>query len=211
MKDNLTPEDRLLRLIRKGKSDGTVTEKKNISDNQKPVQLQEPAAIEYPGNFLIQKYASFFSLHKIIPLLFISGLIYLAISLVYPFIGPKEISLPKIDSEKSIFLEPGLKQEVKPYEYYLKGVENRQIFSSSGTASKDAARPLAGANIDITKDISLVGIVSGDNPQAVIEDKKAQKTYYLNKGQFIGEAQIQDIKEGKVIINYQGQNYELYL
>ena len=67
------------------------------------------------------------------------------------------------------------------------------------------------SNTDLVKQLNLVGIIAGENPQAVIEDKNTQKTYYLNKGQFLGEIQLEDILEGKIIINHKGQRFELYL
>ena len=80
------------------------------------------------------------------------------------------------------------------------------MFNNAGTS-----QPAIAANVDLLKDITLVGIITGANPQAVIEDKKSLKNYYVTKGQFIGQMQVEDIQEGKIIINYKGQKYELYL
>lgn len=193
MKDNILPEEKLLRLIRGKKKQDLAIEKKS-----------KPSV--YP---LAQKYLTFLDLRKLIFLAFIGSLIYLVISLLYPWLGLKRIKLPKLTPGKIVKMEIGQKGEVKPYEFYEKGIENRQIFGQ--VLGQEAGIPMNVANTDLLKDINLVGIISGENPQAIIEDKKSQKTFYLNEGQFIGEFQLEDIQEGKIILNYKGQRYELYL
>jgi type II secretory pathway component PulC len=101
-------------------------------------------------------------------------------------------------------------QEVKPYEFYLEGIKSKQIFSSA-SRPEETARPASAASADLIKGINLVGIISGDRPQAIIEDKIMQKTYYVAKGQFVGAFQVEDIQEGKVILSYRGERFELYL
>lgn len=59
--------------------------------------------------------------------------------------------------------------------------------------------------------ISLIGIISGEKPQAVIEDKKNQKTYFLYKGQNVNQLTITDILEDRVIFDFEGEKLELVL
>ncbi len=192
MRDNISPEENLLRLIRKGKKES--------------ITPQAASPIPQP-----QKYLSFFSIRRIILIAFAVSCIYLAFSLFYPLVGLKKVKLPKI-SEAGIPEPKTLPQEeAKPYEFYQKAMEERRLFSSAPQAQVGAAQPVGAANADLIKDINLVGIISGENPQAIIEDKKSQKTYYVTKGQFIGELQVEDIQEGKIIVNYRGQRLELYL
>lgn len=193
MKDNITPEEKLLRLIRRNKK-------------------EEPRpTIKYSLFARVKKYLSFLNIHKVIFFVFVISCVYLVISLIYPIIGLKKINLTLVSQEKIIESNISPKNEIVPYEYYRKGTENRQIFG--GVASLESGVPIgiSNINVDLVKDINLVGIISDEPPQAVIEDKKAQKTYYLTKGQFIGEIQIEDIQEGKIILNYNGQRFELYL
>lgn len=199
MKDNISPEEKLLRLIRGKKKQDLVIEKQ---------QAVKPA-FRYSIYSLAQKYLTFLDLRKFIFLAFIGSLIYLVISLLYPWFGLKNIKLPKLTPEKIVKMEIEQKGEVRPYEFYEKGMGGRQIFGQA--AGQEAGAPASAANTDLLKDINLVGIISGDNPQAIIEDKKSQKAFYLSKGQFIGEFQLEDIQEGKIILNYNGQRYELYL
>lgn len=194
MKDNISPEEKLLRLI---KQDKTST----------PLNLpKKTAAYSFPQKYLIP-----LSIQKLIIALFAVSCVYLIISFIYPWVGFKKIKLPDIPPEKVEMEGPESepKEEPKPYEFYLQGLSQRQIFSNPTAQEGAGPSPLASA--DLIKDLNLVGIISGVNPQAVIEDKKTQKTYYLRKGQFIGELQIEDIQEGKIIVTYNGQKYELYL
>ncbi len=194
MKDNISPEERLLRLIK---------------GEKKPSQSP---SLSNPDTLLAKKIPrlSYAFLQKSIAMLIIVSFIYLTGSFIYPLMNLNKIKLPVLVKEDKS-LEPKIepRAEIKPYEFYLEGVRNHKIFDVATTSQ--ISTPVSAANLDLIKDLSLVGIVSGDNPQAIIEDKKSQKTYYLMKGQFIGELQLEEIQEGKVILSYNGQRFELYL
>ncbi len=188
MKDIISPEEKLLRLIRGQKKQGAQT----------PISKSAASAIKISwGN------------RKILIWILTASCIYLFISLLYPFIGLRRISLPKDNPQKTLEPISEQKTETKPFEFYQQGITGRRIFSNAN-AQADAV-PASAAGVDLAKDINLVGIIAGENPQAIVEDKKTLKTYYVTKGQFVGEMQIDDIREGKIIVNYRGQKYELYL
>lgn len=192
----ILPEEKLLRLIRgKKKQDANPPDKK--------------PALKNSIYSLIQKYRSFIYIRNILWILFGASFIYLAVSFIYPRVGLKNIKLPRIAEEKFTDSKEAPEIKMKPYEFYLEGIRNRQIFGSAASQGRDES--VSGVNADSIKDINLVGIISGENPQAVIEDKKTQKTYYLNKGQFIGEFQVEDIQEGKIILNSGERRFEIYL
>lgn len=201
MRENLSPEEKLLRLIRGEKkvpSPAAAPARSNAGPGKRAAfKIQAPS-------FLIRPDA-----RKIIFILLAISCLYLAFSFIYPLVALRKIKLPEAPKEKSAVLEAVPKAEQKPLEEYLKGVSGKQIFSNLPSAG--VAGPVSGVTADLVKDINLVGIIAGDNPQAIIEDKKSQKTYYLNKGQYIGEFQLEDIQEGKIILNYNGQKFELHL
>jgi type II secretory pathway component PulC len=194
MMDNISPEERLLNLIR----------------GKKKEDVPSKPSVKYPTYPIVQKYLAFFyEPRKIVMITLGVSLIYLAVSFIYPLLGLRKIKLPQVTPEKIIESKIEPTQEIKPYEFYLEAAKGRQIFSS--VSGQELGQPASGVSVDLIKDINLVGIISGENPQAVIEDKKTQKTYYVTKGQFIGEFQIGDIQEGKVILDYKGQRFELYM
>jgi type II secretory pathway component PulC len=136
------------------------------------------------------------------------SLIYLGAAFIYPIFGLNKIRLPDVAREKKLPVKQKTQEESKPLEFYTQETGNRQIFSSSGN-NPAAANPAAAVNADVIKGINLVGIISGANPQAIIEDKETQRSFYLSRGQFLGELRIEDIQESKVILSYRGVRYEL--
>lgn len=196
MTENTAPEEKLLKLIRGGSH-------QKQSKEEKPVITKEPASL--PAH----RYSPFSLAWKIIRIIFILSCIYLVISFISP---PKEI---KITAPSKIKKTPIYEKETtftqgQPLDFYLEPAKRRQIFISAAE-QQSAQQPLKQVNKDLIKDINLVGIITGDNPQAVIENKKTQKSYYLYKGGYIDEFQVEDILEGKVILKYDNQKFELYL
>lgn len=208
MKDAISPEEKLLRLIRGQRSP------------EKPLPA-EPALAKPKVNLQVAqwkrevysfapKFLRSLNIQKWLIIIFMLSCAYLAAAVAYPLFIPKKPPLPKIAAknipEEKMFLE----ESAKPYEFYSGPIKEKQIFGSLGLQAGGGDAPIALGN-ELIKDINLVGILSGDNPQAVIEDKKAQKTYYVTKGQFVGQFQLEDIREGKIILGSGGQKYELYL
>jgi len=62
---------------------------------------------------------------------------------------------------------------------------------------------------EILANLNLLGIITGDNNQAIIEDKTLKKTYFLYKGDSLGDLKVYDIKESAVILDYKGEKIEL--
>lgn len=62
---------------------------------------------------------------------------------------------------------------------------------------------------DILGNLNLLGIIRGDNDQAIIEDKTLKKTFFLYKGDSLGELKVYDIKDSAVILEYEGEKVEL--
>jgi len=70
----------------------------------------------------------------------------------------------------------------------------------------------AAGQIDSSKTgLNLIGISSGDNLQAIIEDKSKNKTYFLYEGQSGEDIKIEKITPDKVILDYKGTRMELSL
>lgn len=193
MRDNISPEEKLLRLIR--------GEKKNPVAGS--LNVEPGKAVKRPV-FMFHLDA-----RRAILIILVLSCIYLAFAFIYPFVFLRTVKLPEAAKDSKAGLEVIPKTEQKPLEEYLQGFGDKQVFGSGGSVG--VIGPASGLSAELIKDINLVGIIAGENPQAIIEDKLAQKTYYLNKGQFIGEFQVEDIQEGKIILNFNGQRFELHL
>lgn len=61
----------------------------------------------------------------------------------------------------------------------------------------------------ILANLNLLGIITGENNQAIIEDKTLKKTYFLYKGDSFGDLKVYDIKDNGVILDYNGERIEL--
>ena len=59
--------------------------------------------------------------------------------------------------------------------------------------------------LDATESLKLVGISWSDNPDAIIEDTKDTKTFFVKIGQKIGDVKVQAIFKDKVVLSYQGK------
>ncbi|MFA6349337.1 MAG: hypothetical protein WCY12_00215 [Candidatus Omnitrophota bacterium] len=204
MKGNLTPEEKLLRLIRgKGKPEA----KPAISGQDQPGPAAADAGPDKKIYSGARKFIALMNIEKILLVVFVLASLYAVSSFLYPFVGLRKITLPAAQPQKRDSVKENLKQVIEPFDYYEQSISGRQIF---GQASSEGIAAAA-INSNLIKDMNLVGILAGENPQAIIEDKKTLKTSYVVKGQFIGEFQVEDIQEGKIILNYRGQRYELYL
>lgn len=200
MKENISPEERLLRLIRKGKK------------QDKPLEDKSAAAVLNPLSPVFKRPAIKLNLQKVALIVFIVSWVYPLSSFVYSYFGLKKIKLPDIAALNAVtepISKPAL--EAKTREFYAQGVRERKIFSSAGQPAVSSGSQVSGIDPDLIKDFTVVGIIAGDSPQAIIEDKKAQKTYYLEKGQFMGEFRIEEIQDGKIVLDYKGQRFELHI
>jgi len=211
MKENISPEERLLRLI---KNQNTQTEPSVDLAIKSQAAVHQPAALAKGSQITALRPVEnkLEVAGKIIIPVFVVSCIFLVISFVYPLFKIKQERFSEMPSGKQAELKTEPLAEAKPYEFYAQGITSRSIFSAISAPTEEKEQ--AAANIDSEKlfgELNLVGVISGDNPQAIIEDKKTRKTYYINKGQSVGEFQAEDIQEGKVTLNYNGQKFELYL
>ena len=211
MTENTSPEEKLLKLIRGQKKPFQAHDKKPPLNTD--LTAAEPQDTPKPRQGLVsKKYLSLPGIKKILLLLFAVSIVCLMASFIYPLFGLNKIKLPDLKETKTDSVITESKQNLKSADFYLQGLKDRQIFATISTqAAQDTGKPVNALSADVMKDINLVGIISGDPPQAIIEDKQHKQTLYVTKGQYVGEMQIEDIQEGKIIINYQNQRYELYL
>ena len=64
----------------------------------------------------------------------------------------------------------------------------------------------------LTSRLSLMGIISGNPAQAIIEDGQTKKTYFVTVGQAIVEGAVLDqVLDNRVILDLQGEKIELTL
>ncbi len=103
--------------------------------------------------------------------------------------------------------------DLKPYSFYAQSIGGWPLFGlreRSAPKSREVQKPAVTLN-KLMANLSLMGIIGGKEPQAIIWDRKSKRTYYLKEGQYLDEIMIQEIKKGKVILKYKDETTELVL
>jgi hypothetical protein len=122
-----------------------------------------------------------------------------------------------IDDAKEVAVTPAhmsvLKDKVS---YYLERAQQRDIFKmgipevmvEEAEIEEPVAAPTSQA-IDAISALRLVGISWSAEPDAMIEDTRTMRTYFVHKGQTIGDIIVEAIFKDKVVLSYKGEEVEL--
>lgn len=214
-----TPEEQLLNLIEKGGGDpGTVKFKQRRRFSLASI-FKKPGLSFKGGLAAITARLKSGAREPDLKVLN-KGLIVIAVVLTGYLIVDFVFKQPDINllydrataKKRRILLEKPeeIKGEVRPFLHYLEMVQRRDSFSP--VELKKAKEEAEVKKTDLSeraKDLSLVGIAWGRKPQAMIEDKQAEKTYFLKAGQTINEFTIETILKDRVILSYKGKKIDL--
>ncbi len=205
-KKELSPEEKLLGVIKKKKKPEILPVPESVPD-------KKVSAILKSGIFRAKIFspASLKKTNRYLAVILGVLLLYFIIDLIFtrPYKDARAIAA-KAEAGQAGKILSGPADKVVPvkdYSSYSSAASPRTVFGQAGeSASEDVM-----TSGDMSERIGLVGIIAGDNPQAIIEDKKAQKTYYLNKGQSFDGYMVEDIQQDKVILDYGGKKISLFL
>ena len=240
MKD-ATPEERLLRLIKKKKPEpiqpkaepgqskadyiqpsqpiAPNSERERIEIAQEMPDRKTRAKAESPKAGGEAGKKSFIELApKALVLLLVLSIIYLIadILLVTPYYRNRIKAVSSTpagveeaqDKEEAVSKEAADIEPTKPYSYYSKDIGSRDIFKP---VVQDREGAVDRGQQGIKDKFSLIGVITGEELQAAIEDKTASKTYFVFKGDYIDDVLVEDILVNKVILDYRGERFELML
>ncbi len=116
----------------------------------------------------------------------------------------------KVSMEKPRSFQHDVTPEVKPFLYYLEMVQRRDIFSPIKLRGAESTEDETKKELmDSLKELKLVGISWGSEPEVIIEDTKANKSYFLKTGDTISKFKINSILKDKVILEAEGQKMDL--
>lgn len=113
-----------------------------------------------------------------------------------PIQAEGESPKPEVSTEKSPQPKPAT-----PFEQYEKLIREKSIFVEKPKGKSKNKVSTAVTLREMTKDLRLVGIVPGDEPQVIVEDRHTGQTLFLKKGEMIGDIEITDILSGKIILS----------
>ena len=205
-KDDMTPEDRLLKII-----ENPDVQKRPVPLSAKVRSLNLESIKEWISGLKADK-----NILKRINLRLISkvmAVICVIITLIWIFdfaSGGMALAkrFKKISSLESL---SSSKAQARPrldvsIDDAVAQARRRNIFTFLPTKEEAASAVSAGPTLSNFK---LVGILWSDSPQAMIENAKEQKTYFVAKGDRIGELDVKDIMRDKVILSKDEQDWEL--
>jgi hypothetical protein len=99
---------------------------------------------------------------------------------------------------------------MKGVAYYIGKLAGRDIFRRKAKLDGLADEPVFSSKMaDMTADLKLVGISMSDDPDAMVEDTKFQKTYFVKSGSMIGDLRVAEITKDKVVLKYNKELFEL--
>ena len=198
MNSDISPEEKLLRLIRgqkKYKASGLA---------------QAASANKVRGRFNIKFNLPGFK--RFLWGMLLVSFVYLLTCILWPWVFKHEkLDVSNIKQETMLGREQEA-PEIKQYEFYQESIIGRKIFSPLGPQPSEGQKTDLGVSFtERIKSLTLLGIVLGDSPQAIIEDKKTQQTYFLEKGKSLESIRVEEIGDGKVTLEFQGQSFDLFL
>lgn len=213
MEKGISPEERLLRLIKKGSKPTEPTEKKDEGISKVGPKMGIPKAkgaeeqkARVGTRAQKRETIKVISRFLLLFLLILGG--YLLFDLITSRPGEILVEIPGALEEVP---EAELVTPLQPYEFYTKEIGKRELFTP--LIPREAGKPEAVVTLkDLAADLSLIGVIESDSRlQAIVEDRKQRKTYFLYKGDSIGEIEVKDVLEGKVILGYEDEELELVL
>lgn len=168
---HMTPEDRLLDLIKKA---------------QGSLKIKKELRIFTKVNIILA-----------ILIIVIAGIFIVDVSKSRKNVSKLKAYLSKIEA-------PSLQEPVD-----VKGPAIKEIEITHVSSVLDEQKPEALSKKEPTSELNLLGIIIGNENQAIIEDKKADKTYFLYQGDSFGDFKVFSISATGVILDYQGEKLEL--
>lgn len=205
-KDNITPEEKLLKII-----ESPDVEKRRIPVAMRMKSMRVSSPKDWLNNFHLDKDSlkkfNLKLINKIIAaacalITFIWALNFLStgIKLSKRFEQMTSVSGSSVQEGSK---RPGIDINV---DEAVTQVKRRNIFTL--LPSKEEAQ--AAVNIGLTLgNLKLVGILWSDNPQAMIENTKEQKTYFVSKGDKIGDVEVRNILRDRVVVGRDTEEWDL--
>ncbi len=226
MAEEFSPEEKLLRLIRgKAKEVDKPTALKaaspkgpaEMTSSAMPTTQCQPRTIPVVTDE--RRYLKYIN-SALITVLIITVAFFVYDLVSFKFKRPALGAVNEAQTSSLEFLpqisEPGFQSgeaQRTPFSTYSEAIGSRELFKPLRPGAQTEKAPTLGSEsaYDKLKDLSLIGIIAGERPQAVIEDKKIQKTYFLYKGQTINQMKVEEILKDRVILDYYGEMLELAL
>jgi len=117
---------------------------------------------------------------------------------------------------KSAADQPVVFQDPQPFSTYESQLSKRDLFQAPQpkvVVPEQPVQPVEEQAVQtmeaLPEHLKIVGIVVGEPTEVIIEDTKAQQTFFVREGENMGDFAMQRSGEDKIIIKYQGQNFQV--
>jgi len=216
---SLSPEKQLLKLIEEPKAQGQAH---SAAIKHLGLSLLSLSALKARFSFLSDKLRHNFKTGKFyhfnvkninifLGLVTVIMAVYFITNLLISLVNlKKNFNLEFKIAKGSPLIDSKVVSSLKAASYYLEKISARDIFKM-GPKKKEEEEIKAPSSkiIGATQNLKLVGISWSNDPDAMIEDTKALKTFFVKRGQMIGEVKVQAIFKDRVVLSYEGEELEL--
>ena len=214
MDRDISPEERLLRLIKNKSKKKSENPRAQVKDEPASEKIKEKAAPKETSepfdkvSGLIPQFRSILLVNKVLFVVFILVIMFFLIDYFFlPAITIPSLMIEEGRIEQSLAEEP----VKKPYSYYQSEISGKDLFKPLVLDIPETKEETGVPIEEIIANLSLLGLVSGASPQAIIEDKKMNKTFFLRSGESLGDVTLKEISEaeGRVVLIYNGEEFDL--
>ena len=217
-----TPERQLLKLIEEKKKSSSLASKGSM---RKGLSFFSLGAIRGRLSFLEEKLKRILSgglsldlssINKLLIVVVLGTLFILIFNFIDSMLGlEKQVEASfKIEGKEPAFKFQDVSILKKPA-YYLEQARKRDIFNlASKTVPKQTPKELGIQEVkEVTEEkdnLRLVGISWSDDPDAMIEDLRSKRTFFVKRGStIINGIEVVAIFRDKVVLRYKGKELEL--
>ncbi len=218
-KNKPTPEEQLLNLIEDGEGPSTLSLKRKKASPFTSINLSALSAILARLKISIKDWLiqlkggidepNLKAWNKVLAVAAVILFVYLTADFTLRRLDITQFT-KKVSAAKGRSFQENVTADIKPFLYYLEMVQRRDIFTTvklmSAENPADEAKKTMAA---LVKDLKLVGISWGAEPEVIIEDTKDGKTYFLKTGESVGQFKIDLISKDKVTLDLNGQKADL--
>lgn len=214
MHKDISPEERLLALIKKKGKDKKIPSQDISQDTEAKVTRHEIIAKResrlFKNKIFDPKTLRYVNRYMSVILAILVLYFMFDLSFRRPNTDIQRLVTETADSRAAATPSGEPVKGARDFSSYSRDIQGKNIFAPPSKEGGEVRMSSKDAQ-EIAGNLSLVGIIAGDSPQAVIEDKKSQKTYYVTKDQSFDGFTVEEISSGKVVLDYGGRKITLVL
>ena len=197
---NLTPEERLLKIIENPGNPAGISPRPDGGAENKKAAPAESFSKALTGRFNLKTAVQLSVAVAVLATLF----------LLYDYLIASRDSSGRLKNVLSRGAAVTVVEAVTE-----KAPELKDLLEPAGKHNIFAIEPekadslLAAETAQAISSLKLVGILWSERPQAMVEDTKSAKTYLLNNGDSINDLQVRKIYVDKIVLSKDGKDWEL--